>query len=194
MNLDGHHRIGVIGPSASGKTQLIKRLFYGPLRNKFDKVYLISPTAKLQDVWDELGVKKERRFDEPTNATFRKVMQEVMSKPKEDHCIILDDCVGTEILRINSELVQHCIKLRHNRCTIIIASQVIRKIPSVVRLNLDKLALFNVNNNKEITTLREEQAGIDEHYAEAVKEPYNYLYIDLEKNILDPERFKYTPL
>lgn len=181
-------RLGLFGPSASGKTTLAKKLLMGPLRQQFDNVYLISPTS-FQQVWKEVGVDPKKMYDTPDDKTFEKVIEEMKSKKNENGLIICDDCIGSELTKMNSSLSKWILKLRHYNISLMVMSQGSRALPKIVRSNFSHVGVFAVNNDMELKTLQEEQSGIKEHYEEATEKPYDYLWIDLTKNIKDPARF-----
>lgn len=181
-------RLGIFGPSASGKTTLAKRLLMKQLRGKFDSVYLISPTS-FQQVWKDVGIDPKKMYDTPDDKTFEKVIQEIIQKKNENALIICDDCIGTELTKLNSSLSKWILKLRHYNISLMVMSQGSRGLPKIVRSNFSHVAVFAVNNDIELKTLQEEQSGIKDHYEEATQNPYDYLWIDLTKNIKDPARF-----
>ena len=182
------------GPSASGKTQLVKDILLGPLKKQFHKVYLICPT-KFQKVWQEdIPLHEKRSFDTADDATFEYVMDEIMknNENNEKSLIIIDDCVGTQLMKINSSLSKYYLRLRHYNASILVLTQLYKAVPRMLRVNCDKLIVFKMANKREEISINEENGNFSDHY-EKVSLPYESLHIDFTKNITDPQRFSTIP-
>jgi len=182
-----HERVAIFGPSSCGKTNFLFK--YLIKHEKYDNIYLICPTWEEQKLYKNLKIHcKETNPDK-----FEKIYDEAIQKGKEnkDSLIILDDCLGHQILNGNGAVGQKIISCRHKRISIIILSQNYKSIPPIIRNNLNKIVCFYSNNQGEGKKMKEELGdNFYDYYNEFTsKEPYTFILMDLTKNELSGERY-----
>jgi hypothetical protein len=100
-------------------------------------------------------------------------------------CLVIDDFI-TEV-GPNAKIWGLFTKARHYNISIIIASQMWRKIPALARTQLTHIGYFRTANELELEKFIEEvfinftgsfQKSLD-IYMKATEKPYNFLYLDL---------------
>ena len=100
-------------------------------------------------------------------------------------CLVIDDFI-TEVPQ-NAKIWGLFTKARHYNISIIIASQMWRKIPALARTQLTHIGYFRTANELELQKFIEEviinYTGSAEKaldiYMKATAEPYNFLYLDM---------------
>jgi hypothetical protein len=146
----------LVGKSGSGKSILLVSMVKDPkiMGNFFDEIYFISPTAKADDLVEHLKLKPENVWDDLTKAVkdLETLMDnqayEIEQKGIEEcgkTCkvlVICDDCVGNKAMMKSDILTKMAIHGRHNLISSIICTQSYTKVPRVIRLQAQGLALF----------------------------------------------------
>lgn len=199
IDTSGNQRIIIAGPSASGKSVLAKTLLTEHFKGKFNQIYLICPTMH-QPLWknvlfkDSSGTTNEKsnKYDEATNETFDKVMEKIKENFKKGwrSLLIIDDAIGSELMKINSSLTREFLRIRHYHCTCVIITQNIKKLPCVIRSNATIFASFHNPNEDEVRKCVEEYGHkFKAYYDEYTSEPYKYIWCNLEKNELMEGRY-----
>lgn len=188
-------RIGIIGPTGSGKTQLLKTILWRLSNNGktpiFDEIHLFAPTAQQPIYKKEIHIKKEHVHEDCTEEEFDQVYQKMLKdnpldkdgNPKKEILLIVDDCVGHSIMKgIQKELLS----MRHKGFSIVIITQYFKSMHPIVRSNLTNCAIFRYENDGEEKKMEEEYGrDFKRLYNEYTQEKYKYIWCDFEKNILD---------
>jgi hypothetical protein len=206
----------LIGPKGSGKSNLILRLLYGNRKPKgatnnhhkfyrhfFDKVYIFSPTWRLDP--------KMRRCKIPDNQIFEdaelypQIIAELLEgqaddieeegKDETEHILmVFTDLAGQKGVFSNAKGIMNklAFNLRHYKVSLIIDSQSLRQINQAVRGNLSGCVLFSgISNRLEIQKIydeylgefsKDEQQQLIEH---CFANPYDFLYINFQKHGMD---------
>lgn len=195
--------ISMYGQTASGKTYRLKELLKNELKNKYDYIYIFSPTLKLSKDFDEPefketdGKKKSpigahiKHFDDPS--TFLNLIKEIYKAqdnlkrnyPKEEVpqiCLIIDDCIAQGgILKFGGFLDSKSISTRHWNVSLIILSQRIAGVGRNLRLNSSYCILFSCFNYSELERYMLEyipqkyKASFSKELEEIFNVPYNYI-------------------
>lgn len=163
------------GPSNSGKTNLARwcldKYYPGPNRGSFfNRIYLFSPTAKLDPVWKD--VPNIRPGDRITNlnqhgkdklhSIFDKGIQRCKAMGKENaphDLVIIDDVIASTKFMNSDEFLQVFIAGRHGNISIFLMTQSYMKIPRSVRMQITALAMFP-SRDTEIMRLHTEHGPI----------------------------------
>ena len=183
-------RLIAAGPSGAGKTLVLANMVTKFFITKsgepcFERVYLFSPTSKLDPTWkpvekfivEKMGVdiKKEPwAFDEwDDGATLDKLMRrhsEAVRKQKErgDKQIfgvlfIVDDWADrADILHRASGSVINRLFLqgRHHGCSVVLGVQKLTTVSVVCRVNATVLLAFKVRNYKEYESIESEVTAL----------------------------------
>jgi GTPase SAR1 family protein len=200
----------LVGPKGSGKSNLILNLVYKSkpkklYRNFFDKVYVFSPTWKLDPKMSRTKVPEEQIFEDPD--TYREAIQEIVGiqqdkieeegKEATEHILmIFTDVAGSRNVFTQSKGVMNklAFNLRHYKISLIIDTQSLRQINQAFRNNLSAVVLFSgISNRLEIQKIYDEFLGeFNKHEQQQLidycfDKPYDFLYINFQKYKL--ERF-----
>jgi hypothetical protein len=102
--------------------------------------------------------------------------------------LIVDDCMNTDIFRKKSLFTNTQIRNRHLFLSIIIVSQSYKGLLKPIRLNLNWLILFRINDLKLLKEIHEENSSIFrnfdefmEAYGYATESDHDFMYIDILK-------------
>jgi hypothetical protein len=170
----------IIGGVGSGKTSLALNLLKikkedGGFRKAYNRIYVVSPTAKYDDKWDKLiqEVDDEGNYyqscDDETigeiiekleayNEEFaeeqekkKKKKGEAVEKPSS--LVIIDDCVDSFSKRQKNKLNKLILTLRHLKTSVWIMSQKLNAIPQLIRAQARCISFFPTLNRREEETL-----------------------------------------
>jgi hypothetical protein len=149
-----------IGRSGSGKSTVVNYMMTNKdfLKGFYDKVYLFSPTAKLDDLAKHLKLKDEFLITKPTEVKLMEIInkQESLIKKhgidavgrKSKVLIIFDDIVSDPKFLKSNAMVKLATMGRHFLISSIINTQSYTKVPRVIRLQANALILFPSSNNE----------------------------------------------
>jgi hypothetical protein len=188
----------VVGKSGSGKTVVICNLlkqkhFYG---GSFDKVFLISATGDCDDILDVLKIPEDHVFsDLAEGAKAIELIQkhqatsiEKKGNEKADQIgIILDDCIGDSKFIQSAAFLKSFIASRHHNQTVFLATQHLRKVSKICRMQASCIILFP-SSQSETDTIIEEfcPPGLYKHQfqvmlEDAWAEPYQFISIHMKQ-------------
>ena len=190
-----------VGHSGSGKTTLLANLMTRPdmYKNVFKETYLISPTAKTDDIQkDHLKLDDEHMVTDLNEAP--KILKELMEEQEEQIeankannapliCIIFDDVIGDKNLMKSEEFTKCFIACRHYNFTTFICSQSFKAIPRKCRLQANNIFFFR-GSNSEVESVLEDRSPPNMNTKQglalvefATKEKYSFLHINMRKDI-----------
>ena len=189
-------RILIIGPSGSGKSNLVLNLLFGgdgfPSLN-YDKIYWFLRDVqedKMMYVVNRIS-RVERRIKNTTKQDVKLLeystnLDEVPSLEDIDkdimNLVVFDDCVAQKHQEKISELF---LAGRKRNCTIIYITQSLFRTPMLVREQCTHLAIFRTQRNDEPRLLADRYAsGISkeqflQYYEHCISQSYGFLYVDL---------------
>ena len=206
----------LVGPKGSGKSNLILRLIYGNkkptkvtntyhkfYRHFFDKVYVFSPSWKLDPKMGRCKIPEEQIFEEP--ALYTEIIEEILGtqadnieeegKDDTEHILmIFTDLAGQKGVFSQAKGIMNklAFNLRHYKVSIIIDTQSLRQINPAFRGNLSGLILFSgISNRQDIEKIKEEYLGgfnkkeQDQLLDFAFQQPYQFLYVNFMKHGLN---------
>jgi GTPase SAR1 family protein len=198
----------LVGSKGAGKSNLILNLVYKSkpkklYRNFFDKVYVFSPTWKLDPKMSRCKVPDEQIFEDPNS--YREVIEEIVGiqgdsveeigKEDTEHILmIFSDVCGCKNVFTQGKGIMNklAFNLRHYKISLIIDAQSLRQINSAFRNNLSAIILFSgITNRLELKKIYDEYLGSftkeeqDKLIEYCFKEPYSFLYINLQKQEKD---------
>jgi hypothetical protein len=191
-------RLLVCAPSHSGKTLVVSNLLVNPsfgYKQGFgSNIFWMSPTASLGDPsMHGVDIPEQNMFNEYRPDVLNEILddQEKLiarygkESGKVPHVlVVLDDLVTSIPTRRQNELVNIFLSGRHRLVSIMVCTQVLRLVPSAIRLNASHFITFKVNNLERGKMAEEQSIDIDDFtrlYKEATKEPYSFLYVNLTK-------------
>jgi hypothetical protein len=154
----------IVGKRGSGKSSLLLNLLMNKeagLNKSYDKIYLISPSASRDSKFDELVEELSDDgsfYDDFNNEIMKEVVEKIdnfndnwKKKRKPLSLVIFDDCVS--LLPTNKKKGQEFNKFvlnnRHKKCAIIILTQRLNEISSLVRSQADIISYYPSHNKKE---------------------------------------------
>jgi hypothetical protein len=155
-----------VGKKGSGKTTLVLSLFDTPdkdggFKKRFDRIYLVSPTARNDSKMDEIVEELDNQgtyYDDVDNEVVKDILDDLKifngswkKKTPPESCIWFDDCIHN--LPSNRKRNQAFNKLmttnRHFKTTVIITSQRLNELNPLIRSQADIISYFRSDNNKE---------------------------------------------
>ena len=115
----------------SGKTWMIRWLTYNLVKEgQVDYVFVVCPTSDLNDSYD--FVNSSYRHTNVTRSLLQKLIRFQSSPGARRMLLILDDCIGS--LNFNwPEVNQLFTTYRHLKCTIMLTTQYIFRMPPLIR-------------------------------------------------------------
>jgi len=156
----------ISGSKGSGKTSLLLSLLSTPkkqggLMKEFDRIYLVSPTARNDAKLDDLVEELEDGgtfYDEFSNDIQVEIMNDMdafnnnRKKKKKPHILVIYDDV-ISLLPNNRKKGQSFNKFmtcnRHMNASIIILTQRMSELSPLIRSQADLISYFKSNNKKE---------------------------------------------
>lgn len=162
----------IVGAVGSGKTSLGLGLLKikkedGGFRKAFNKIYVVSPTAKYDDKWDKLIQEVDDEgnyYTECTDETIGDIIDKLEeyneewkdthdAKDKPSSLVIIDDCVDSFSKRQKNKLNKLILTLRHLKTSVWIMSQKLNAIPQLIRAQARAISFFPTINRREEETL-----------------------------------------
>lgn len=201
------------GPSNSGKTNLARWVLDNMYRNGgksfFDRIYLFSPTGKLDPVWKDLkGLRNGDRITELDEDGMKRLFEtfnrgikrtKAMGKDKAPHeLVIIDDSIA-DVRFLNSlGFTKIFIAGRHGNISVFMMTQSYNKVPRTSRIQATAISMFP-SKVSEIERLHEEHGPLHMNKKDFIKlvkyatmktdeEKYPFLFIDTNKP--EEERFR----
>jgi hypothetical protein len=184
------------GKSGSGKSNFLLNL----MKNKdlmgefFDEIFLISPTAKADDLVKHLELDEGHVWDDLDKAVgdlailLDNQAYDIETKGiKETNkiLVICDDCVGDKKFMKADPLLKLAIHGRHNLVSSIICTQSYTKCPRAIRLQAQGLAIFNGSSLDEVKLIAEDycpsgytKKDFMKIVGFATEKPYDFLWIN----------------
>ena len=157
------------GATKSGKTYLTKQIINDHLIPTQDYIIVISPTASVSSDFEEFDQKytnfqvhtEPEKFMAVVSETIggMKKLSELYKKQKSRVpfvTLIVDDCLGLNILKRGGLLDKISVSSRHFRLSIFLLVQKLTAVPRTFRLNSRYVFFFNATNFKELESVLEE--------------------------------------
>lgn len=195
-------------PKGGGKTTNIIRLIWGNrqcknqpqpqkkwnrfYRHYFSRIFVLSPTWKLDNKTARCRIPDEQIFDDPD--VYEDVLQEIVDAQIEDKeeegaaepvLIIISDLAGSALFKRKqgSVLNRLAFNSRHFNISLLIDTQSLRQISNPFRENLSAVMLFGgISNRLELRKIYEEFLG---KYSEKdAQKILDYVYKDSKYNFL----------
>lgn len=182
----------LIGSVRSGKSNLLCNFFCNEsfYKGLFDTVKIISTTLHT----DNKGMMLSEYFDTEDHYDdymIEGIKQEQMLYAREDrpsYALVLDDVLTQDFSKQNN-VSYFATRFRHYIDFYCIATQSFRAVSGLIRNNANAVFICRQQNQKELIKIGEEYGdmvgGMDNFlslYKEVHREPYQILYLDLQKN------------
>jgi Cdc6-like AAA superfamily ATPase len=198
----------VLGPSGTGKTVVLVSMLLEQYRGTFSRIYVWSPSVWVDHTWRpvmqyssrELGVDPEKDptfFDEWDPNQLEKIIDQQMRltehaqsqrhKVLHQVVVVIDDFAdrGEVMHRSGGVLDMLFARGRHAMISTIVASQKLRALSTMIRVNATSWVVFKLRNAKELQALLEELSAIyppqilTEMYHRATAEKYSFWFVNL---------------
>lgn len=187
------------GKSGSGKSTLLaslinddqKRFYTG----KFDKIFLISPTAEGDDVQKQYGIKEKFIYTDLDEApeiieVIHKTQKDKIKKLGADkapqYAIIFDDIIGDKKFMNTKEFIKCFYLTRHVNCTTFLCTQHFKWVPRICRMQANFICFFRGGQN-EVEMITEEfmpprvnKYDFMNTIDNATREPYSFFTINMK--------------
>ena len=201
----------IVSASQGGKGILIQNLILKIYRGCFERIYIVSPTAHIDEAYKEViryiekelkidNKKEQYLFDEYDPESLAHIIDtqhkviEYQKKNKMNKLysclLIIDDWAEDRVFMRYSKILHGLYtKSRHFGLSVITSSQKLNALAPIVRLNTSSLYIFKLKNQAELDTFIQEQSAlIDkktmlEIYRTAVDaQPYSFLFVKLRES------------
>ena len=205
----------LVSPKGGGKSTLILRLIYGNSKPKnyskdnkhyrfyrkfFTKIYVFSPTWRLDKKTQRCKIPESQIFEDPSE--YYEIIETILGSQSDDieedgkeNCdhilLIFSDLAGQRGVFSQAKGIMNklAFNLRHYNCSILIDTQALRQINSAFRENFSGILLFaGITNRMEIGKIYDEYLGqFNKKDANKLLEytwgdsPYNFLFINFQK-------------
>ena len=198
----------ICASSQGGKGILLQNLILKIYRNCFERIYIFSPTASVDDIWlpvkkyisEHLKVDNEKEqylFDDYNPSALQKIIEtqhkivEFQKKKKQHHLFSILICIDdfaedVRFMKYSQMLHGLYTKSRHNAISVLTSVQKYNAVAPIIRLNSSSLYIFKLRNMKEVEAfLEENSAMVDKKrlydmYQQAVNyKPYSFFFIKL---------------
>lgn len=192
--------MSIVGQTHSGKSVLTRKLLKGELKNKFDYIFIMSPTIDLSKDWDA-DFKESPRGDDRISPCITHISdsneftprlkeifdkQEGIIKTYKKHevpevLIILDDVASEKVFHHNGFLDKKSISSRHYHISLLLISQKISSIGRCLRLQTSYFIVFSSFNYTESERFISEyvpkkyQAVLMRELENIFNEPWNFV-------------------
>jgi hypothetical protein len=194
---------GIFGRKGSGKTNLFLNLISrkeSPWYKHFNLIFLISPTAKMDDKMKELVEdigEDGQYFESLNNENLQAIIDRVDEATEEwrgkkknkgknpSYLIVYDDIIHDLVRKKDTRLMNMlATQNRHRHITNVYLLQKFNTyLPTVIRSNLDCISYFRTDNQKELDTFVDELSCDEDtlraFYRFATKEPFSFLHINM---------------
>lgn len=210
----------LVAPSNSGKTTLIVNILLRSVfgvNTHYDVIYVFSPTVHADTSWDLIqpavyhpakvkcrdGKKRMQAtiilvdtFDE---GRIARIMDDNMATDKDNRAkilLVIDDFADQ--FRNTQTLSRLIMRGRHSKVWTWISTQLYRKIPRTIRVNMPFLIFFQVNSN-ELKTISEELAtssvrSFEDMFRRATNRAYAFLTVNMKKPVSDRYTSNFEPI
>ena len=180
--------VSILAPVKSGKTTTIVNIVLNPAlyRKAWSRVYLVSPTARVDETFAPLIADPAATAYVPASPKeFEAAIASVIAavgEGDEPAVLVVDDCVN--LIGGSSAFLGLCTRYRHLKLSIIVATQYFKALPPVVRSNTSMFLVFRLTNEKELMAWLEEEAGnfppreLEAAYRAVTKNKYHLLRVD----------------
>ena len=201
----------IVSASQGGKGILIQNLVLKIYRGCFERIYIVSPTAHIDEAYKEVikyiqkelkidNKKEQYLFDEYNPEALEHIIDtqhKVIEYQKKNRMtklfsclLIIDDWAEDRVFMRYSKILHGLYtKSRHFGLSVITSSQKLNALAPIVRLNTSSLYIFKLKNQAELDTFIQEQSAlIDkktmlEIYRTAVDaQPYSFLFVKLRES------------
>lgn len=199
-----HFCMVLAAPRKSGKSFFISEFLRSQHADRFDHIVIMCPSLDLNDDYDEFedddkitlisdpdGEKVSELFrkqEQVKKACKKRKRSEFEQEPEQKRCpdtlLILDDCIGTGVLRFRGETDDYALRGRHANISIIIAVQKISACSPNIRDNSDYFIAFcpysvsELERFVEMFVQKSKKAKLHKQVREIFDVPFQFIMVD----------------
>jgi len=149
--------LGITGRRKSGKTFLLDKIIKTIWKGLFDKIYVLSLTAKRQTQYFGTWEGNIEYIEEWDEHFFAKVVKELENNPKQKYLIVIDDMSSDMRRRIyEANIDKFSFIGRHWGASVVWLGQKITLFTTGFRQEADGFILFREENMQELRLLHRE--------------------------------------
>ena len=204
-------RSTICSSSQGGKGILIQNFVLKIYRSCFECIYIVSPTATIDEAYREIikyvetelkvdNNKEQYLFDEYNPDALQNIIdtqhkiidyQKKMGMKKLFSCLLIIDDFAEDRTFMRYSKILHGLytKSRHFGLSVLTAVQKYNSLAPIVRLNTSSLYIFKLTNMSEVDTFVQEQSALVGKqtlmniYQMAVNDqPFSFLFVKLREN------------
>lgn len=188
--------LNMVAARKSGKTNLLVDLLtdVNKFSKKFDVIFIWSKSFYNDDKWKKLGLDKKyvrNDYNEKELNSMIKNMEKLYEEIKFNVLLVFDDMIDQKIMNVSrlGAIETVAVRGRHFGCSVVIVSQLYKKLSGPIRVNATNTCVFRIRNNKELKKITEEnqECLTDKEfmaiYRLATDVPFGFLHI----NAQDPD-------
>ena len=201
----------IVSASQGGKGILIQNLVLKNYRGCSERIYIVSPTAHIDEAYKEIikyiekevkvdNKKEQYLFDEYNPESLSHIIdtqhkvieyQKKMKMKKLFSCLLIIDDFAEDKTFMRYSKILHGLytKSRHFGLSVITASQKYNALATILRLNTSSLYIFKLKNMAEVDAFVQEQSAlvgkktVYEIYKLATEDqPYSFLFVKLRES------------
>lgn len=196
--------MSVVAQRASGKTNMVIDLLTGDdkLCGYFDLVFIWSTSYKHDSKWKNIKVPCEdfmvfEKFDPGEIQDLFETLQTIAKTKVFNVLFVFDDMIDQNVMHPQKmeTLESIAVRGRHYNISVIMISQLYKKLSNPMRVNSTNLIFFRIRNRNELLKVVEEnQESLTKKefismYNFATKDPFTFLHVNNQAT--DPsERFR----
>jgi hypothetical protein len=183
----------LLGSTAAGKTTCLVNMiaskhFWGGKKSAFDKIFVYSPSIRVDDTIRHLQSFCEC-YDDFKDQYIVDIQNSQLQFPRKEMpkiLMVIDDAVG--MIARNSMLNKLISRHRHYNISILMSVQHMKSISPVGRNCATNILLFNgIVNHKEWDNINEEwgsqyKNALEPCYYRFANKKYSFLHLDIRKN------------
>ena len=182
-------RLLISGNSGSGKTNTLLHMLLEPLIY-YDKIYLYAKNLeqpKYQHLINEMEKivnknENEISLEDILHTSNDEIIPVTEMDNDQQKVIIFDDYVCE---KNQNEIIDYFIQGRHKNCCVCYLSQSYYKTPKDIRLNCSHYIFFESPSKRESNRICTEQNIDKDLYNSAFKKPYDFIYLDKPRKLVN---------
>ena len=153
--------ITICAPSGSGKSVLLKHIL-SEIHKKFENIYLMCPTAKLQDIYDFMP--KHNIMDTFNEEFLQRIWDAQVRDKSNKQLIIMDDIIDLPEFKKSKKLDEMAHGFRHLNGYVILLSQDFNSIRPTLRKNARIAISFELPSKKEREKFTESYMSLENNH------------------------------
>lgn len=180
----------IVGPSRSGKSNIVLNIITKWYVKHFDDIYLLSVTAYRPSsgwlIMIEEGIIPEANVIDDVslvNEFIEALIEKQKAQKKSKNIMVIIDDIAKEI-KMSKQLESIFTRGRHYDISVILISQTFMNISPTIRGNSTNDIFLRINDEKELDAIVREKHGLipkkifRKMFLEVTNKPFNFLFVD----------------